>query len=448
MIRKYIKKVHGVPELQIVTNKPIWGELKNTDLYTNRNWCIDGIWYQNIGKDLSTDVVPFPNTENTLFCKYPLNNNVVDLVSNTPADVIGDLSFTRYKSGYILNGSDYSNVVSYCKTRNVFIPKVESGYSISVFMGYSEYGDDYTGNLCTLCGELNDEVVNQRLQLTNKTLEFLYVDSTNNINTLIYNHNGNISELSHICITVSKYEVRLYIDSALVNIWEVTVPILFKRSRLIFGNNISSKTVKIKQLEIYHGELASSQVRELYNQESYLPVRCDGLFNTITGRNNPPHLAYLEDGDKVMCLITDVQGNIISKGLEDKTTNTTYNVTNDDLEIFTIDSLDIVQNVPTIVANLAVDDINKDLIIVCTITHPEMQSLISCNFKVMANHMLMKSISTTIKSNSIVISTTLDKEKLNRLKSSDAKLDIIIVAESPVNISDCGITTLKYKGKV
>ena len=62
--------------------------------------------------------------------------------------------------------------------------------------------------------------------------------------------------------------------------------------------------------------------------------------------------------------------------------------------------------------------------------------------------MLMKSISTTIKSNSIVISTTLDKEKLNRLKSSDAKLDITIVAESPVSISDCGITTLKYKGKV
>jgi len=447
MTKKYIKKIHGIPELQIITNKPIWSELKDSDLYTNRNWCVDGIWYQNIGRSLSTEILPFPNTENTLFCKYPLNNNVIDLISNTPANVVGDLSFTKHNSSYVLNGSDYSNVVSYCTTNLVFIPKVELGYSISVFTGYSEYGADYTGNICTLCGELNSEIINQRLQLTNKTLEFLYIDSINNVNVLTYNHNGSISELSHICVTVSKYEVRLYINGALVSIWEVTVPIVFKRSRLIFGNNISPKTVKIKQLEIYHGELAISQVRELYNQESYLPVKCDGLFNTVTGKNNPPHLAYLEDGDKLMYLLTDIQGNIVSKGLEDKITNTMYSTGNDNLEIFRTNNLNIIQNLPTLVSSVQVDKIDTDLLIVTTITHPELQSLISCDFKVMANHLLIKNISTAIKSNSVVLSVTLEKEKLYRLKNSDAELIITIIADSPINIPDCDVTTLKYKGK-
>lgn len=343
MGKKYLYMQGGSDKFKSLP--PIYGKIPLR--YRDRHHIINGKAYVCSGPDLVSNIDPL--MDNTLVAKFRLDGNFTNIAPGSngitlqavdstrvyfeksgpfaskalnfyPMDVVStnnNLAITNYIDDTVFsNGvgvsvlikiNDFFNLASMLDSTTV--ATANSNKLAELFRFTTDISSDNTSAENTIRNPaLFIDVTNGSL-LSNRSVKY---NILNNQTAPLYlvNKGFSIANYSdkwlHLAYTTDDVSEKLFIDG------EMIYEMVSDKGELkdilgyfTLGSGKLSNNISYKQLELYNKKLTDRDVRVLFNQRQESFIVDEGV-------------VYYEENNKLMYLNTDNDGNILSKGFEDK----------------------------------------------------------------------------------------------------------------------------------
>lgn len=343
MPKKYLYMQNGSDKFKPLP--PIYGKVPLR--YRDRHHIINGDVYDCTGNDLLTSIDPLG--DNSLVAKFRLDGNFTNIAPGSNNITLSPVDSTRVyfdKSGpfnskalnfFPMDLTTLSNnmVISNYIANTVF----KDGLTVSMFIKLnsqfnlnslldSSVSTTANSNKFTeifrITTDISSDIFSAENTIRNPALYFSNIDGTiftdrsvkynilNNQSTPTYlaNKTCSISNYSdkwiHLVYTADNYNEKLIIDGEVIFDNASTkgefkdIVGYFTLGSLKLSNNIS-----YKQVELFNKKINDVEAITLLNQKARVFAK-------------DPSVVYYEENQKLMYLNTDEDGNILSKGFEDK----------------------------------------------------------------------------------------------------------------------------------
>lgn len=335
MGKKYLYMQNGSDKFKSLP--PVYGKIPLR--YRDRHHIIGDKVYDCTGNDLLNNIDPLK--DNSLVAKFRLDGNFTNIAPGSNNLTLQPVDSSRVyfeKSGpFDSKGLNFYPFDTVTTNNNLVISNYiantvfKDGFTISMFVKLNNqnalYGNGYPDWTCLFRVTTDISGDNFSVDNTVRMPSIYFKNSNGNLilvdRSVVYNILNNQASLTylnenkveianyddrwlHLVYTSDSYSEKIFLDGELVSEivssrGEFKVPMGY----LTLGAISHSNNITYKQVELFNKKINNEEANILLNQK-------DKIFTLDEG------VVYYEENDKLLYLNTDIDGNILSKGFENK----------------------------------------------------------------------------------------------------------------------------------